>query len=207
MSEIFVGVIMASALLGIAGGCTTPGDRSVPVSDSKYSSVYGEAVDPLRCLGGRLSALVFITVDCPIANGYAPQLKAMFQSFEDEPVDFFLVHVDPEVDAVRARAHAEEYGYEGRNILLDPRHSLVKRCEATITPEAVLLSEGGVVHYRGRINNWYGDIGRKRFQPSRHELRDAILQVLAGEPVKVPRAPAVGCDIEDLVDLEGGVPR
>jgi len=151
-----------------------------------------------------MSALVFITVDCPIANGYAPQLKAMFEAFEGEPVDFFLVHVDPGVDAARARAHAKDYGYEGRNILLDPRHSLVKRCEATVTPEAVLLSEGGVLRYRGRINNWYGDIGRKRFQPSRHELRDAISQVLAGEPVKIPRAPAVGCDIEDLIDLDGG---
>jgi len=189
-------------LLTIVGGCVImDGSRPAP-ENGLYVNVHGDPIDPFDRRSGRLSALIFITVDCPIANGYAPQLKALFAGFQDAPVDFFLVHVDPSVDPVKARQHASEYGYEGHPILLDPTHSLVAKCEVTVTPEAALFSADGVMRYRGRINNWYGDIGRKRYSPSRHELRDAVLQVLAGEPVKVPRTEAVGCEIEGTFEVD-----
>lgn len=194
--------VLSVLLLTIAGGCVRTNGSVSASGTETYVNVHGDSLDPLDHRSGRLSALIFITVDCPIANGYAPQLKALFSAFEDKPVDFYLVHVDPGVDAVKARQHASEYGYEGRSILLDPTHSLVEKCQVKVTPEAALFSGDGVMRYRGRINNWYGDVGRKRFSPSRHELRDAILQVLAGEPVKVPRAEAVGCEIEGVFEVD-----
>lgn len=196
-------VLMAS----LVGGCETDANSKPGLGADTYVNVHGEPVNPLECAQGRLAALIFITVDCPIANGYAPQLKAMFKSFEDKKVDFYLVHVDPTVDEVKARAHAIDYGYERRSILLDPTHSLVERCGVKVTPEVALFSAGGTLQYRGRINNWYGDIGRKRYLASRHELRDAIVSVLAGEPVKVTRADAVGCEIEGLFGQDRGTPR
>ena len=188
------------ALVFVGGSCVTT-EIERPESQV-YTNVHGEPVDPLACSSGRLAALIFITVDCPIANGYAPQLKSLFTAFQDKSVDFYLVHVDPSVDVAAARKHAEEYGYGGRVILLDPKHQLVERCGIRFTPEAVLLSSDGTMHYRGRINNWYGDIGRKRFRASRHELRDAIASVLVGDPVKVPRTEAVGCEIEDIFEVD-----
>ena len=188
------------ALVVVGGSC---GTAEVGRSDPQtYINVHGDPVDPLACPSGRLAALIFITVDCPIANGYAPQLKSLFAAFQNKPVDFYLVHVDPSVDEAAARKHAEEYGYGGRSILLDPKHQLVDSCEVRFTPEATLLSSDGTIHYRGRINNWYGDIGRKRFRASRHELRDAIASVLAGDPVKVPRTEAIGCEIEDIFEVD-----
>ena len=73
----------------------------------------------------------------------------------------------------------------------------MRRTGVTISPEAALVVRGGELAYRGRIDNWYGDLGRKRPRPTRFELRDALDAVLAGRPVLVPRAEAVGCFIPD----------
>ena len=67
-----------------------------------------------------------------------------------------------------------------------------------MTPEAVVITPDGEIAYRGRIDNWFGDIGRKRPAPTRHELKDAVTAVLAGQPVPVPRTEAVGCLLPHL---------
>jgi hypothetical protein len=143
-----------------------------------------------------VSVMIFITTDCPIANGYTPQIQALIASYKDKPVRFCLVHVDPEVSAEDARIHAEDYGHTG-SILLDPKHLLVKAAGATNTPDAAVFL-GETLQYCGRINDWYGDLGRKRPQPTTRDLADAIDAVLAGDPVATPWPPAVGCAIADL---------
>lgn len=50
--------------------------------------------------------------------------------------------------------------------------------------------------YQGRIDNWFGDLGKKRPQPTRHDLRDAIHALLAGAEVVEARTVAIGCSIE-----------
>ena len=181
-----------ASMVGMAG-CSTVGDEA-PVL---FDNVHGDPVDPLHAGPGELSVLIFITVDCPIANGYAPQLLQLFAAYEGRSVDFYLVHVDPDVGPDRARRHAADYGYEGP-ILLDPTHRLVAMAGAKFTPEAAVFDADGAMHYRGRINNWYGDLGRKRYQASKHELRDAIDAMLAGRAVAVPRTDPVGCEIEPI---------
>lgn len=190
----FAAVGLLGSILLFGSGCQNqPPNPTV----RSFVDVHGDPVDPLICEPGEVAALIFITTDCPIANGYAPQLKEMFARFEGKPVKFYLVHVDPVLTVERARKHAADYGYKN-SVILDPTHELVELCQVRVTPEAVVYSSDGELQYRGRINNWYGDIGRKRFKVSKHELRDAIDAVLAGKPVAVPRADAVGCEIEAI---------
>lgn len=141
--------------------------------------------------------LVFLTTDCPIANAYAPRIQALAEQFADRPARFFLVHVDPDVTADVARAHAADYGHQSP-VLLDHEHALVGHTGVTVTPEVAVVVGDGEVVYRGRIDNWYGDLGRKRPKPTRHELRDALEAVFAGAEVEVPRTEAVGCYVPDL---------
>ena len=143
-----------------------------------------------------VSVTIFITTDCPIANGYTPQIQELIASYAAKPVRFFLVHVDPEVTADDAREHAREFGHTA-SILLDPEHLLVNAAGATNTPDAAVFV-GETLHYCGRINDWYGDLGRKRPQPTTRDLADAIDAALANKPVAKPWPPAVGCTIADL---------
>ena len=54
------------------------------------------------------------------------------------------------------------------------------------------------IAYRGRIDNWYSELGKSRSAATTHDLADAIEATLAGRPVAEPVTKAVGCYIEDL---------
>ena len=97
-----------------------------------------------------------------------------------------------------ARSHAIDYGLDGAApILLDRDHRLVAATGAEITPEAVVRTTAGTV-YKGRIDNLWGDIGKRRGRPSQHDLRDALAAVVDGRPVVRPWPAPVGCNIPTL---------
>ena len=156
----------------------------------------GKLHGPLELQGESVHVVIFITHDCPIANSYAPTLKRLMARYPSRSVVFYLVHVDPDLDVTTARKHARDYEYRCP-VLLDPEHRVVQALDARVTPEAMVLSHSGV-HYRGRIDDLYVDLGKRRTVPSQHDLRDAIDAVLAGQPVAVHHTHAVGCFIPEL---------
>jgi len=130
--------------------------------------------------------LVFVTRDCPIANQYSQEIVRIARDYADKPVTFLLVDVDPDVTDAQARQHADEYKIS-LPILFDRDHALVARTGAAVTPEAALIAPDGTVAYCGRIDDRFGKLGRQRPEPSKHDLRDAIDDLLAGRPVAAPR--------------------
>ena len=79
-------------------------------------------------------------------------------------------------------------------VIRDPHHRLAQHLGVTVTPEAAIVAAGGKMVYRGRIDNLYGDLGRKRpLGATRHELRNALDAVLAGKEIQVKRTEAIGC--------------
>ena len=57
---------------------------------------------------------------------------------------------------------------------------------------------GDGVAYRGRIDDLFEDLGKKRRKARTRDLRDALEAVLAGKAVVNPRTTAVGCYIPEL---------
>ncbi len=187
---------LALCALLLLGACATTHTEATAV-DAGFVGLEGERYDPMRP-EGVASVMIFVTVDCPISNAYAPEIQSILRDFADEPLDFYLVHVDPEVTVERARTHAADFSLSCA-ILMDPTQKLVSLVGATVTPEAVVIVGDGILAYRGRIDNWYGDLGAKRpLGATRHELRDALRAVLDGEPVPQARTEAVGCYIPEI---------
>ena len=112
-----------------------------------------------------MHVVVFISHECPIANGYAPTLGELHEQWAQEPrVEMFLVHVDPDFDAEAAIAHQQDYQLPGP-VLLDPEQVLAKACGATITPEAVVVTSEGIA-YRGRIDDQWRKLGSRARRPA-----------------------------------------
>ena len=168
---------------------SAPGDLSLMDLDGRLQK-------PLDLSGVKVNVVIFITNDCPIANSYAPEIKSIIGEYSSRGAGFFLVHVDPDLGLEKAKKHAADFGYENA-ILRDPRHVLVSELEADVTPEAFVIGKSGVL-YRGRIDDLYADLGKKRRQARTRDLRDALDAVLSGRAVKNPTTTAVGCYIPEL---------
>jgi hypothetical protein len=144
---------------------------------------------------GRASVLIFLTSDCPISNAYAPEIQDVCRASAPKGVDCLLVYEDPGISPAAARAHREAYRYAGLPAAIDTDGAIARTATASVTPEAVLIDAAGATRYRGRIDNWYADLGRRRPAATVHDLRDAIEALLAGRPIAHPRTDAFGCYI------------
>ena len=68
---------------------------------------------------------------------------------------------------------------------------------ALIIDPTFVSGKSGVL-YRGRIDDLYADLGKKRRQARTRDLRAALDAVLSGRAVKNPTTTAVGCYIPEL---------
>ncbi|NLF74395.1 MAG: thioredoxin family protein, partial [Chloroflexi bacterium] len=76
--------------------------------------------------------------------------------------------------------------------LRDDSQEVARAYGGTHTPHVFLLDAGGVLRYRGAIDDNYDDPDAVQAT----YLRDALDAVLAGEAPATPTTPAVGCTIK-----------
>jgi hypothetical protein len=150
---------------------------------------------PLFTPSAHTQVIVFVATDCPISNGYAPEIQRTCRDYSARGVRCSLVYEDANIDAPGVRRHLIAYGYHDVAAVIDRSGALARRAAARVTPEAVVVDRRGEIRYRGRIDNFYAALGKPRRRATTHELRDALDAVLAGTPVRVPRTEALGCYI------------
>ena len=155
-------------------------------------------VDPFQTAADtRAIVFLFISVDCPISNRYAPEIRRLNEKFAPRGVVFRLVYPNPAESPEAIRGHLKDYRYPA-SAMRDPRQQLARFAAATITPEAAVYDRQGRRLYLGRIDDRYVSLGLERPAPTRHDLEEALDATLAGTPVRQATAPAVGCFIADF---------
>src|SRR5262245_55156280 len=177
----------AIATIGIVALAVRADSRQLQGSDEPQRALFQPA--------GKANVIVFVSSDCPIANGYAPEIQRIHASTREKGVTWTLVYEDVSIDAAATRAHRDQYGYRGIASVIDLDGTIARRAGATVTPEAVVVVPGGAVKYRGRIDNKYIAIGKARQVVTVHDLRDSIEAVLAGRAVAHAQTEAFGCFI------------
>ncbi|MCL4691920.1 MAG: redoxin domain-containing protein [Candidatus Hydrogenedentes bacterium] len=135
--------------------------------------------------------LAFYCNTCPVAQRYAPVLESLHQEFADQGVQFIGINVGPEDSIMDMARHAVEYQMTFP-VVKDAEAYSAKAVGAERTPEVAVLDADRVLRYRGRVDDQFRVSG---VQPTnaRADLKEAILEVLAGEAVSVPTTPVEGC--------------
>jgi peroxiredoxin len=157
----------------------------------------GRTHQPLAVGDAKAVVLVFTLHDCPIANRYVQELNRIAEAYEDKGVRLYAVLVDPSLSPEGARTHAEEFEYRFP-VLLDAEHELVKRAKASKTPEAVVYDRTGRIVYRGRIDDRWVRLGKRKQHPDRLDLRLALDAVLSDREVETPETEVIGCYIPPM---------
>jgi hypothetical protein len=189
--------LTARAATAVAGAVLS--GAILAAADVRLRDLDDRQVDPLSAPpGGKGVAFLFVSVECPISNRYAPEVRRLHDKFAAQGIAFSLVYPNPVEPVTAIRRHIKDYSYPMR-ALRDPRHELVKIAGATITPEAAVFDPRGKLLYRGRIDDRYVSLGLERPVATRHDLDEALTDIVAGKPPRQATTQAVGCFIADFV--------
>ena len=163
------------------------------------SFALAQAPDPFAT-PAKAVVLLFTRSDCPVSNRYAPEVRRIYARFKDRDVRFFLVYPDRDETPQTIAQHRADFRYPFDSIR-DPKHVLVAKSHAQVTPEAAIFVPNGKswqLVYHGRIDDRNADFGKSRPEPNVRDLNDTLTAVLAGKPAPRTEAKAVGCYISDL---------
>lgn len=189
-------VALALCFAQLAAGAELVGAQAGKAPSISVRNLDGAPVQPLADAGQKATVLFFVMHECPVANGYAPEIARIMSEYSAKSMRSFVVYVENDLTPAKAREHARDYGFKS-GAVLDPKHQLVKAAGATMSPEAAVLSTAGEVLYRGRIDDRVADFGKRRVEPTRRDLRLALDAILAGKPVSARLTRAVGCYIPE----------
>lgn len=134
---------------------------------------------------------VFTNTTCPLVQRYMPRLKSLDAKYGEQNVQFVAVNVGRH-DSIRdMAAHALEYDIPFP-FVKDESGQCAAALGVTRTPEVAVLDAQHRLVYRGRIDDQYR-LGGALPKPRRHDLEEAIKDVLAGEAVSEAQTPVDGC--------------
>jgi peroxiredoxin len=140
---------------------------------------------------GKAFVVVFLGTQCPINNAFLPRLAELYKEFAPQGVKFLAVNANHQDTPNDIAEHAKKYAVPFP-VVRDPGAAVADRFGARRTPEAFVLDAGRTIRYQGRIDDQFG-VGFQRPAPTRHDLAEALKEVLAGKAVTRASTPVAGC--------------
>jgi peroxiredoxin len=193
--SIFLASIIIIAFAAVAGSGSTSDLPAPPaigtmIEDFKLPDTSG-AERSLKSLAGKNGAvLIFISVQCPVSNGYNERMEKLAEDYKARGVSVIGINsnVTEPVSAVKAHAADKHFTF---TILKDDGNKIADRLGATRTPEAYVIDANGKLVYHGRIDN-----SQNTANITSNDLRDALDELLSGKAVSKTGGAAFGCSIK-----------
>ena len=137
----------------------------------------------------KATAVVFLSARCPCSGSHEDELSELAKEFSGKGFQFLAVHSNRDEEIAEARAHFERAKL-GFPMIDDSSQKLADELGAVKTPHVFVLSPGGETLYIGAVSDAsiFGKAKKKY-------LRDALVQILTGQPVQPPKTMTLGCAI------------
>lgn len=149
-----------------------------------------------RASGPEATVYVFLSETCPICQSATLGLKRLYEEYHGKGIAF--VGVFPNVTLstpASVEKFAKKYGLDFP-MQVDENRKWTTHFGATVTPQ-VFVTEGteGEVLYRGKIDNGFERVGKRRQVTTEFYLKNALDEWLAGRPITLKTTEPVGCFI------------
>ncbi len=140
--------------------------------------------------------VVFMCNHCPYVQMYLDRLKQIQAEFQSPK--FTLVGINPNdaeqfpedsFENMKTFATERQLNFP---YLRDVAQDVARAFGATKTPQAFLVDQAGKIRYGGGID----DQPQAPSTVRSHYLRQAITQLLQGEPIAAPITEVVGCSVK-----------
>lgn len=141
------------------------------------------------------SVYIFLSETCPISQFYTLTLKELHKEFAGKQFTFTGIFPNststPETIAEFKKKH--ELPFELKS---DPEQKITAALKASVTPEVVVQqTKTGAIVYKGRIDDAYFRVGKRRAKVTEPDLKNALTQIRNNQPISKPETDAVGCYI------------
>ncbi|MBI3864493.1 MAG: redoxin domain-containing protein [Planctomycetia bacterium] len=185
-----------------AGGIAAEEPAKVDVGHFKVLDVKGQVqrLDENERRAG--TAFVFLSTECPISRKYVPELNRLQKvAAGTGKMALYGILSDAGVTRREAGAFLDEFKIEFP-VLFDASGELAGLFQPDHVPQAFLIDSAGAIVYRGRIDDLYADVDKRRAEPTRRDLYDAMLALAEQRPIENRRTEAVGCPFEKRPQAE-----
>jgi peroxiredoxin len=179
---------LAIALLVSLGGAV----EFSPRHDFEFAGAHDQRMRLSDYADRDIVVLVFFGTECPLARIYAPRINALAGEYSTAGVTF--LGIDPnDGDSLDDLARfARHYGIHFP-LFKDPEGSAARRFGATRQLEVFVLDHHRNVKYHGRVDDQYAP-GFPRTEPERHDLNEALEELLSGNSeITVPVTEVAVC--------------
>jgi thiol-disulfide isomerase/thioredoxin len=142
----------------------------------------------------KLSVAIFLSPECPLSKNYISVLNKLA---EEKRVDFYGIIPGASYSVTEVANFARDFK-AAFPIYVDKKKKFTKILGGTTTPECMLISQSGLILYRGLIDNWAHSLGQQRKVITEKYLEHAINKTLMHKPITITSTKPVGCLINNL---------
>jgi hypothetical protein len=190
------GTVTACALVA---GCTGSGQGAFVGSGPAVASAATMPPAAIPASSPRATVWLFISTDCPICNGYQPEIERLRMRFAPRGIEFVGVYAEVPLGRSEMEAHVAKFGMR-YPVRIDTDRAIQQRLGARMVPEVVVTagapdSSGNPAAflYRGRIDDQWPERGSRRPSATVHDLERALEAIVAGQQPAVRTTTPVGC--------------
>ncbi len=165
---------------------------NLPGSDGRNHSFFGE-----NPVSGKNGTLIFFTCNhCPYVIGSEARMKELFTEVAGQGISMVAIHSNETVGHPTdtfplVLERMKEMGFEWLS-LDDIQQFTARAYGAQRTPHYFLFDANGSLVYSGRMDNSPRDVTKVET----HELHDAVEDLIAGRPMRLPQTDAIGCNVK-----------
>jgi len=148
---------------------------------------------PIYCYP-QYTVYIFLSEDCPICRYYVHDINDLYKQFESEEIR--IIGVFPNFSSKPEKIESFKTDYKLKiPTRTDYFKKISKKLGASKTPEVIILDNSNTIIYKGRIDNAYADLGKRRRVVTDHNLNDILLKLQKGLQVPYTELETVGCFI------------
>ncbi len=143
-----------------------------------------------------LTVYVFLLDECLISQFYTLELSRLSETYKSKGVGFIGYFPNSASSTQDIQTFGKAYHLDFP-LEQDYNKALTQKFEITVTPEvAVWDHRSDRLIYRGRIDDSYVRVGKRKLHPKNHDLEDIISSWLVGKTTEqLIETQAIGCFI------------
>ena len=140
---------------------------------------------------------IFFALDseCPLCTSYSHTINQLHQEYQGD-FDFYAFFPSPVFNQQKNDIFRQKNQLK-IPFLIDTTQTITHFLDAQVTPESFVLDTNLNIIYKGMIDDWVKELGRKSLYINNHYLKNAMDEYLNGQLITIKQTTAIGCVIQN----------